>query len=75
MPMVGKRYLLKTPTLAILSQDGQRLPMTIPHRGVVLVLARHQNDNHLVDVEWEGKAMLMFAVDLREREELIEGAT
>jgi hypothetical protein len=72
--MVGKCYRLKTPTLAIMSRDGQRVPMTVPHGGVVLVLARNHDDNHLVDVEWEGKPVLMFAVDLQDRGELVDEA-
>lgn len=68
--MVGKRYRLDSPALAVLSRDGQRFPMTIPRGGIVLVIAWNHDDNHLLDVEWEGKAMQMFAVDLRERGEL-----
>ena len=60
-PMVGKQYLLKTPTLAIMSREGQRFPMTIPHGGIVLVTARNHNDNHLVDVEWEGRPLTIPA--------------
>ena len=61
-----------TPTLAIMSRDGQRIPMTIPNGGIVRIAARNRHDRHLVDVEWEGKAMLMFAVDVRERGELVD---
>jgi hypothetical protein len=56
-----------------MSRDEQRFPMTIPHGGIVLVTARNHNDSHLVDVEWEGKTMMMFAVDLRERGALVDG--
>lgn len=54
-------------------QDGQRFPMTIPGGGIVRVIALNHIDNHLMDVEWEGKPMLMFAVDLRDRGEPVEG--
>jgi len=72
--MVGHRYRLKTPTLAIMDHDGHRLPVTIPVGGVVLVVAGLPHEDRLVDVEWEGKRLLMFAVDLRDRGELAEGA-
>ncbi len=69
--MVGQRYRMKTPTLAILVQGGERVPMTIPSSGIVRVLRQNHFDIHQVDVEWEGKVMLMFAVDLRDRGELV----
>jgi hypothetical protein len=71
--MPGERYRLNTPTLAILSCDGQRIPMTIPQGGIVRVAGPTYADRQLFDVEWEGKKLLMFAVDLRERGELVEG--
>jgi hypothetical protein len=70
--MEGKRYRLNIPTLAILSKDGQRVPMTIPYGGIVRVIGSTYDDRQLVDVEWEGKKLLMFAVDLRERGEMVE---
>jgi hypothetical protein len=72
--MAGKRYRLNTPTLAILSRDGQRVPLTIPHDGIVRVIGPAYDDRQLVDVEWEGKKLLMFAIDLRNRGELVDGA-
>jgi hypothetical protein len=65
--MPGERYRLKTPTLAVLWQDSHRLPMTIPQGGIVRVIGPTYEDRQLVDVEWEGKKLLMFAVDLRGR--------
>jgi hypothetical protein len=72
--MVGKRYRLRTPTLAIMEHDGHRLPVTVPLGGVVQVIAGPVHGERLVDVEWEGKPLLMFAVDLHARGELVEGA-
>lgn len=70
--MVGKRYRLKTPTLAIMNQK-ERLSVMIPLGGVVQVTAGPLDQDRLVDVEWEGKALLMFTADLRERCELVDG--
>ena len=71
--MAGMRYRLNTPTLAILSEHGQRIPITIPQGGIVRVVGPTYDDRQLVDIEWEGKKLLMFAVDLRERGELVDG--
>jgi hypothetical protein len=71
-PVVGKRYRLKTPTLAIMNQK-ERLSVMIPLGGVVQVTAGPLDQDRLVDVEWEGKALLMFTADLRERCELVDG--
>jgi hypothetical protein len=72
-PMPGERYRLNTPTLAILSLDGHRIPVTIPSGGIVLVTSSTYEDRQLVDIEWEGKKLLIFAVDLRDRGELVNG--
>ena len=65
------RYLLKTPTLAILAcGDYQRIPITIPNGSVVEVEVE-LNGNRLVDVNWDGKTVMMFSVDIRTRGELM----
>ena len=54
-------------------QNGQHLPLTVPVGGVVRVADGSLNENQLVDVEWQGKPLLMFAADLRDRGELVDG--
>jgi hypothetical protein len=71
--MAGKRYRLRNSTLAILNHAGQHLPLTVPLGGVVQVGVGPLNENRLVDVEWQGKPLMMFAADLRKRCELVEG--
>ena len=53
-------------------QDGQHLPLTVPVGGIVKVALGRLNENQLVNVEWQGKPLLMFAVDLRDRGELVK---
>jgi hypothetical protein len=78
--MPGERYLLKTPTLAIASQDDQNRPATkysvkllgstaqlVPLGAVVKLIDGCLDGNRLVDVEWEGKTIMMFTTDIRER--------
>ena len=71
--MVGKRYRLNTPALAIVNHEGQRFRTTIPLDDVVHVIAGPLDEDWLLDVEWKGKALTMFADDLREHGELVEG--
>jgi hypothetical protein len=73
--MPGECYRLKTPTLAIMVQESQRIPVTIPLGGVVRLVDGPLNGERLVDVEWEAKPLLMFSVDLRERGEIVEAAS
>ena len=71
--MVGKRYRLNTPALAIINHEGQRFRMTIPLGDVIQVLNGPLDEEWLLDVEWKGKALTIFANDLREHGELVEG--
>ena len=65
-------YRLKTCTLAILDQDGQKIPMRIPTGSTVEIIEQDINGNRLVDVKWEGKKVTMFTIDLRERGEAVK---
>jgi len=65
--MRGQRYRLKTPTLAIITIDGQNHPTTVPSGAVVKVISGPLDGNRLVDVKWNGKAAMMFTTDIRER--------
>ena len=67
MPMRGQRYRLNTPTLAIIQHDGENHPTTIPNGAVVKVLSGPLDGNRLVDVTWDGKTIMMFTTDIRER--------
>ena len=69
--MLGQRYRLNTPALAILDPDSQRLPLTIPQGGIVRVVADHLYGDQCVDVEWEGKKVMMLTRDIREHGELV----
>jgi len=71
--MVGQRYRLNTSTLAIVNGDGQHSPVTVPAGSIVEVVAGPLDGNRLIDVEWEGKTLMMFTIDIRERGELLDG--
>ena len=83
--MPGERYLLKTATLAIAGHDSPPRPPTrysvrllgsstelIPLGAVVRVLDGSLHGNRLVDVEWDGKTVMMFTTDIRERCERLD---
>ena len=72
--MVGKRYRLTDPALAIMNRDGQRFRMTIPLGGVVEVIAGPLDEDWLLEVIWKEKSLTMFAMDVREHAELVDGA-
>ncbi len=64
--MTGERYRLKTPTLAIMNQS-ERLTLMVPGGAIVQVTAEPLGEDRPVQVDWEGKALLMFMSDIRER--------
>jgi hypothetical protein len=73
--MRGQRYRLKTPTLAIMDHEGQNTPITIPSGAVVEIVNGPLDGNRLLDVQWDGKAVMMFTTDIRERGERLGTAT
>ena len=72
--MIGHRFRLKTPTLAIMAQDGTKIPVMIPKGGEVEVIDGPLNGNRLVDVRWEDKIVMVFTNDIRDRGERVDAA-
>jgi len=81
--MRGQLYRMKTPTLAIMAQDGQNTPVsstgglsltTIPIDAEVEVIGGPLNGNRLVDVRWESKTVMVFTNDIRDRGERVDAA-
>ena len=70
----GKRFRLSTSTLGILSENGERIAVQILKDAVVEVTSGPRpDDERMVDVVWEGKALAMFAQDIRDRGEQVKG--
>lgn len=59
-------YILTTPTLAITIIDGVRMPITIPQNATVKA-GQAVDSGSLIEVQWEGRSLLMFIVDLQQR--------
>jgi hypothetical protein len=79
--MRGQLYRIKTPTLAIMAQDGQKTPVsssgglslkTIPIGAEVEVIGGPLNGNRLVDVRWDGKTVMVFTNDIRDRGDRVD---
>ena len=68
----GKRFRLKRATISIESTVDDRLVVTIPTGAVVTVLSGPRPDDmRMVDILWDKKPLVMFAVDILERGEEI----
>jgi len=63
--MIGQRFRMNSPTLAITTLD--HIPLMIPKGGEVEVLDGPLNGNRLVDVRWDGKTVMVFTNDIRDR--------
>jgi len=69
----GQRFRLRAGTLGVDEGSGQRRTMvTLPAGSVFRVCAGGQAGPDMVEVEWDGKRILMFAVDIEQRGESIE---
>jgi hypothetical protein len=65
--MVREHYRLNTPTLAIMTLPNEKpIPVTIS-QGVLIIVADQLDGTGFVDVKWDGKTVMMFTSDLRER--------
>ena len=66
--LTGKRFKLTTPTLAIDNVDGKRFAVTVPAGSIVKVISGpNSDDDRMVDVLWECRVVVMFAVDVNAR--------
>ena len=81
--MTGQRFRMKSPTLAIMAEDGQNPASsstglsltTIPTGAEVEVIGGPLNGNRLVDVRWDGNIVMVFTNDIRDRGERANGNT
>lgn len=67
--LTGKRFIIERDTLALEATQGSRRSVTIPEGAIVTVLSgpsRH-GDTGTVSVEWEGRTLALFAIDLNAR--------
>jgi hypothetical protein len=65
--LTGKRFTLKKSTIAVDVINGKRTAIMIPAEGIVTVLPGANKNDRTVEVLWEGRMVVMFAVDVTER--------
>jgi hypothetical protein len=65
--LIGKRFTLARPTIAIDIADDKRAAVTIPAEALIEVIAGTRSEDSMIDVLWKGRVLLMFAVDIEER--------
>jgi hypothetical protein len=65
-------FRLNSPTIALFPEEGRQVAHTIPQGAVIQV--KTLEGDHLIEVVWEGKTVLMFAQDIRARGERFTGA-
>ena len=71
----GKTFHLRSATIAIEQTKDGRVALTVPEGAIVRVIrGPTPTDNRMVDVEWNGKRLVMFAVDIQERGEMASGS-
>ena len=61
------KFKLEKATLAIGDMNGKRVAVTIPAGDTVKLIADPSPGNQMVDVLWEGRAVAMYAIDLKQR--------
>jgi hypothetical protein len=69
------RYKLRVATVGIHEGNPRPSAISIPAGTVLQVPDGFVNASGFVEVEWDGKTVQMFAVDLSERGELIQVAS
>lgn len=71
--MHQRTFKLSTSTTGILSENNQRVIVTIPANAVVALVDGDPEGNGFVKVQYRDKTLSMFAVDLRSRGERMWG--
>jgi hypothetical protein len=79
MGPVGQRFRLKSPSMGTLIQDGKKIVFQIPAGSEIVAVdpIPEKISNDLlckVNIQWQGKTMTMFLVDVQERGTRIQTA-
>ena len=79
LPRVGQRFRLKRTTIATVMQDGKRIAVQIPADATIIAIdpvpeCKSDDRSQQVNVQWQGKDLMMFVIDIQERGERIQTA-
>jgi hypothetical protein len=70
--MALRKYRIVEPTIAMSDDTGRGVAFTI-HAGAMVELQHGPLDgNKLMEVKWDGKIVLMFTQDLRQRAQAVD---
>jgi hypothetical protein len=70
--MTTERYLISSPTIALLLEDGRHVAHMVPEGAMISLDGKTFNGNKLMEVMWDEKAVMMFTQDLRSRGKKID---
>ena len=66
--MPGSLYCIQQDILSVQAcHEGRRQCLYVPAGTVISVRNHDENDERLVEINWDSKTVLIFAQDLRER--------
>ena len=66
--LIGKRFKLENPTMALDVIEGKRVAITVPAGSTIKVVSGPTTESdRLVDVMWTGRTVAMFAYDVSVR--------
>jgi hypothetical protein len=66
-----RQYKLRTATLGLCQQTGRHVVITIPCGTILRVIDDSADKNGLLEAEWMGNNVHIFAADLLSRGELV----
>ena len=69
--LTGTRFRLKTETLGIDTVDGKRVAVPVPTGAIIEITLDGSRPGGLVGVRWDGRALMMFFEDIRNRGEAV----
>jgi len=64
--MHGERFRLNGPTIAVRTQGGKRITITL-REGAIITVVREIEGSYLAEIEWRGELLEMLTSHLRER--------
>src|SRR5688572_31240331 len=67
LSMTTEKYLICSPTIALLLEDGRHVAHLVPQGVTVSIDGKTFNGNKLIEVSWADQIVMMFTQDLRTR--------
>jgi hypothetical protein len=70
--MTTETYLISSPTIALLLEDGRHVAHLVPEGAMIITAGKPFNGNRLMEVTWADQVVMMFTQDLRARGKKID---